>query len=102
MDRLLPFPGMEGLGAGRELFLDDRAEGSFAFGLNAAPRDDFLALLHQGERVTPPVGNQGGAVGNVNVTIHVDELHVRQDSDLEDLAAAIARDIQLAFLRRGD
>jgi len=78
---------------------DDENWPTFAFGLASAPYGDFPALLHQGERVTPPAGSRGS--GNVNVEIHVDELHVRQDSDVDTIAEALLRKIQIAELRRG-
>jgi len=88
-----------GDGAERNFFRRGFGWSGIFDGGNAALYDDFPALLHQGERVTPPAESRGS--GNVNVEIHVDELHVRQDSDVDAVAEALFRKIQIALLRRG-
>lgn len=101
MDRLPFFPGLESLGADKGRLLDNWAEGSFAFGLTAAPYDNFPALLHQGERVEPPLERRGG--GDVQVTVRVDSIVVQGgDGDAADqIAETLARKLRAAVLRGG-
>lgn len=101
MDRLPFFPGLESLGSDKGRLLDNWAEGSFAFGLTAAPYDNFPALLHQGERVEPPLERRGG--GDVQVTVRVDSIVVQGgDGDAADqIAETLARKLRAAMLRGG-
>lgn len=101
MDRLPFFPGLESLGSDKGWFLDNWADGSFAFGLTAAPYDNFPALLHQGERVEPPPEHRGG--GDVQVTVHVDSIVVQGgDRDAADqIAETLAQKLRAAMLRGG-
>lgn len=73
--------------------------GSFAFGLSAAPYDGFPALLHQGERITPPAESRSG--GDIQVTVTGNTFQVRQESDVDEIAEALAQKLQNAMLRAG-
>jgi phage tail tape-measure protein len=64
----------------------------YAYGLDYVPRDDFPALLHQGERVQ--TASQARAAdksgGGVVVQFH-EPVYIREDADIEKLADAIER-----------
>ena len=76
---------------------------SHAYGLDYVPYDNFPALLHQGERVLTAAearsADRGG--GGVSVTVTGNEFTVRQDSDVDAIAEALARKLQAAVLRGG-
>lgn len=76
----------------------------YAYGLDYVPYDEFPALLHQGERVLTAAearsADRGG--GNVQVTVTGNEFHVREDSDVDAVAEALARKLRMAVLRRGE
>ena len=102
MDRQLLYGlhnGDSSFGADKRPPVESRLAGSFAFGLGAAPADHFPALLHQGERIRPPEGTQSS--GDVQVSLHVDQLSVRQDSDVDAIAEALAQKLRAAILRGG-
>lgn len=72
---------------------------SNAFGLDRVPYDNYAAILHQGERVLTArearaMDRQGGAFGSVTVTGN--QFIVRQESDIDAVAAAILRRAELA------
>lgn len=95
MDRMLLLPGS---GADKHPLTENRQAGAFAFGLRAAPYDGFPALLHQGERVQPPAAPSGG---NAPITIQIDQMSVRQESDIDAIAEALAQKLRNAMLRGG-
>lgn len=82
-----------------EWFGSSRSGGPAAFGLNRVPYDNYAAILHQGERVLTArearaMDRQGGAFGSVTVTGN--QFIVRQESDIDAVAAAILRRAELA------
>ena len=95
MDRMLLLPGS---GADKHPLTENRPAGAFAFGLRAAPYDGFPALLHQGERIQPPASPSGG---NAPITIQIDQMSVRQESDIDAIAEALAQKLRNAMLRGG-
>lgn len=75
-----------------------------AYGLDYVPYDEFPALLHQGERVLTAAEARSadrGGNGAVSVTISGNEFHVREDSDVDAIAEALARKLREAMLREG-
>ncbi|MCI9578542.1 MAG: tape measure protein [Oscillibacter sp.] len=77
--------------------------GQYAVGLDYVPYDEFPALLHQGERVLTAAearsADRGG--GSVSVTVTGNQFHVREDSDVDAVAEALAEKLQAAVLRGG-
>ncbi|OUQ19104.1 hypothetical protein B5E80_17550 [Flavonifractor sp. An135] len=81
---------LSGLGSSRS---------GFAYGLDRVPYDNYAAILHQGERVLTArearaMDRQGGAFGSVTVTGN--QFVIRQESDIDAVAAAILRRAELA------
>ncbi len=83
--------------------LKDWKPQSHAYGLDYVPYDEFPALLHQGERVLTAAearsADRGG--GSVSVTVTGNQFHVREDSDVDAVAEALAERLQAAVLRGG-
>lgn len=71
-----------------------------AFGLQRVPRDDFPTLLHAGERVlTAQQARQQDAQDN-GVQVHVHGLSVREEADVDKIAAAIVTKLATARAAR--
>ena len=64
----------------------------YAYGLERVPYDGYPAVLHQGERVltAQQARAQDRSGGNTPITITGNTFHVRQESDIEAVAAALA------------
>lgn len=76
--------------------LEFKPEGpGFAFGLNHVPRDNFPALLHQGERVLTASEAQSADQGGRSVIVDklADTLVVREEADIYKIASALVREI---------
>ncbi len=75
-----------------------QAMGGYATGLNRVPYDNFPALLHEGERVLTAsearAADREGFSGGVN--IHIDQLSVREEADVDRIAEALADKLWLA------
>lgn len=70
----------------------------YATGLSRVPYDNFPALLHEGERVMTAAEARSADNRAVQVTISGNEFVVRQDSDIDAIATALADKIRLAAL----
>ena len=69
-----------------------------AFGINRVPYDDYPVRLHQGERVL--TANQArqmdNGLGAANITINISGMTVREDADIDRIAAALAQNLKVA------
>ncbi|WP_334077985.1 phage tail tape measure protein [Paenibacillus sanfengchensis] len=68
-------------------------------GLDYVPYDGMMARLHKGERVMTASENReysGGGGGGASISITGNTFHVRQESDIDDIARALAREIKAA------
>lgn len=71
---------------------------SRAFGIDRVPYDDYPVRLHQGERVL--TANQArqmdNGLGAANITIHMGSVTIREDADIDRIAAALAQNLKVA------
>ena len=69
-----------------------------AFGINRVPYDDYPVRLHQGERVL--TANQArqmdNGLGAANIIINISGMTVREDADIDRIAAALAQNLKVA------
>ncbi|MGN7455498.1 hypothetical protein ACTHPH_11880 [Paenibacillus pasadenensis] len=68
-------------------------------GLGYVPYDGMVARLHKGERVLSAQENRelsGGGAAGLAVTVTGNTFHVRQESDIDGIARALAREIRAA------
>ncbi|HIV61886.1 MAG TPA: tape measure protein [Candidatus Butyricicoccus avistercoris] len=69
-----------------------------AFGINRVPYDDYPVRLHQGERVL--TANQARQMDNgssaANITIHMGSVTIREDADIDRIAAALVENLKIA------
>lgn len=73
-----------------------QVNGSHASGLKRVPYDNYVALLHEGERVlTASEARQTDAGGGVVVNVSGNQFTVRSDADIDAIAQAIAEEIRL-------
>lgn len=71
--------------------------GSYAVGLQRVPYDDFPALLHEGERVlTASEARAADSAGSASVTVSGNTFVVRQESDIDAIAEALAEKLLIA------
>lgn len=81
----------------RSFHINDPEKDPLAVGMNFVPYDGYEATLHWGERVLTASQNrqysQGGGYPSVLVTGNT--FHVRNESDIDEIAATIARKIAL-------
>lgn len=72
---------------------------SAAYGMRTIPYDNFPILAHQGEQLlTASEARARGAGSGVSVTVTGNEFHVRQESDIGDIASALADEIEFRQL----
>ena len=71
---------------------------TYAYGLDRVPYDNYPAILHQGERVL--TANQARQMDNgssaANITINISGMTVREDADIDRIAAALAQNLKVA------
>ena len=69
-----------------------------AFGINRVPYDDYPVRLYQGERVL--TANQArqmdNGLGAANIIINISGMTVREDADIDRIAAALAQNLKVA------
>ena len=87
-------------GTGSAYAAASQIDGTHATGLSRVPFDNYLALLHEGERVLTAQearqADRGGAGGEIVVNISGNQFSVRSDSDVDEIAQALAKQIALA------
>lgn len=73
---------------------------SHATGLKRVPYDNYFALLHQDEEIVPASEARGRASGGGGggVVITGNEFHIRQESDIQDVARELMQEIRMARL----
>lgn len=93
------------LGGGYIPFRGTSTGSSNAFGLNRVPYDDYPALLHEGERVLTAsqareqdAGKAPASGGQIVITGN--SFSVRDDSDIQKIAAELLHQIRLAQITR--
>lgn len=72
-----------------------RLRGSHMGGLSYVPTDGYIAKLHQGERVLTAEQNRGYTQGANGVAINIQNMHVRNDQDIELIGEALARRLEM-------
>ena len=72
--------------------------GSYAVGIDYVPYDNFPVLLHQGERVlTAEEARSEGSSGGVQIVMN--GVTIREDADIDRVAAALLQKMELAGMR---
>lgn len=71
----------------------------YATGIDYVPYDNFPALLHQGERVQTAVEARSEKGGSSGVQIVMYGTTIREDADIDRVAAALLQKMQLAGMR---
>ena len=71
----------------------------YATGIDYVPYDNFPALLHQGERVQTAVEARSEKSGSGGVQIVMYGTTIREDADIDRVAAALLQKMELAGMR---
>lgn len=73
-------------------------EAGFAYGLDRVPYDNYPALLHEGERVlTASEARAQDREGGRQIVVNISgEWHVRDESDVQAIAEALATRLERA------
>lgn len=71
----------------------------YATGIDYVPYDNFPALLHQGERVQTAVEARSEKNGSGGVQIVMYGTTIREDADVDRVAAALLQKMELAGMR---
>ena len=83
-----------------------KVNGSHANGLDYVPFDNYVALLHRGERVLTAAqnvaytGNQSAGKNGDTVTLSIGDIHVHEADNVEQFAEAIMRQLPNALLQQ--
>ena len=64
-------------------------------GLSYVPSDGYVARLHQGEGVLTASENRKFQQGGSGFAINIQNMHVRNDQDIELIGEAIARRLEM-------
>ena len=87
--------GMTGAGAPNYITYSPDVEGSGnAAGLAYVPYDNYRTRLHEGERVLTAAENRAYTGGSGGVTVTGNSFNVREEADIEKIAAKLADEIE--------
>ena len=87
--------GMTGAGAPNYITYSPDVEGSGnAAGLAYVPYDNYRTRLHEGERVLTAAENRAYTGGSGGVTVTGNNFNVREEADIEKIAAKLADEIE--------
>ena len=87
--------GMTGAGAPNYITSSPDVEGSGnAAGLAYVPYDNYRTRLHEGERVLTAAENRAYTGGSGGVTVTGNNFNVREEADIEKIAAKLADEIE--------
>ena len=87
--------GMTGVGAPNYMTYSPDVEGpGNAAGLAYVPYDNYRTRLHEGERVLTAAENRAYIGGSGGVTVTGNNFTVREEADIERIAAALADEIE--------
>ena len=87
--------GMTGVGAPNYITHSPDVEGpANAAGLAYVPYDNYRTRLHEGERVLTAAENRAYTGGSGGVTVTGNNFTVREEADIERIAAALADEIE--------
>lgn len=88
-----------GLGKDRYANVVPRNAIGYAVGIDYVPYDNFPALLHQGEQVLTAEEARSGNGGSGGVQIIMNGVTIREDADIDRVAAALLQKMELAGMR---
>lgn len=80
--------------------------GSHANGLDYVPFDNYVALLHKGERVLTAAqnasysGNQGAGKAGDTITLKIGDIHVHEADNVDQFSEAIVRELPSRMLQQ--
>lgn len=86
---------VEGSGSRAPLRTDYKVPGS-AYGLPYVPRDDYLARLHEGERVLTAAEARAYREGGAGVTVQMNGATIREEADVYKIAQALFAELRRA------